>query len=381
MKKSLGRVGVFWLLISAVVTLYADGFSHKFTLDKKDPYVKEPIVMKLKIEQTDHSKVMLFKFDIKPSRAYKAYRLDMQEEDAHHSAKIEYIYLIYPLVSGDIKLEFDLLQMVTTDEKIAYSFSGDRDNTRGLNKRDIPIALPPLKISAKALPKDTALVGDFNLTYNIKTKDAKSYEPLPVTITIKGHGYPPILKEMLPKSESYSLFAGETQVKNIRTKDGTYSTVTYPLALSAKESFELKSMQIKAFDPKSKRSYYLTTPKANFMVKKVDRESLLDKKDRPRNLHYDWSWLRTLLGYIVAFIAGFISAKSLKWIPKSRYTPKVDRFADEVESTQSSKELLTLLMSTDATKYTKSIERLENSIYRGKKISFAAIKREILSSR
>jgi len=378
MKKSLGRVGVLWVLMTAIMALYADGFDYKFTTNKNHPYVKEPIIMKLNIEQTDHSKVMLFKFDIKPSKKYEAYRLDTKDEDTHHSAKVEYTYLIYPLVAGTIEINFDLLQMVTTDEKVAYSFSGDRDNTRGLTKTDIPISLPPLKISAKPLPKDTTLVGDFKLTYSIKTKKVKAYEPIPITISIKGHGYPPLLKEILPKSESYRVFTGENQIKTIRSKSGTYSTITYPLALSAKESFELKPIKIKAFDPKSEKSYYLTTRKESFDIEKVAQDKLIDKIDSPKSMHYDWSWVTTLVSYIVVFVAGFLSAKSIKWTPKGRETAKIDSFREEIESTESPKELLALLISTDAAKYRDSIEKLENSIYRKKRISLRDIKREVI---
>jgi len=379
MKKHLGSLRLFWIFVATIIMIDADGFSYKFSIDKEHPYTKEPIVMKLNIEQTDHSKVMLFKFGIKPSREYEAYRLDIKEEDAHHAAKIEYTYLIYPLRSGTIDIEFDLIQMVTTDEKVAYSFSGDRDNIKGLSKTDIPISLPPLQINIKPLPKDTAIVGDFKLTYNIKKRDAKAYEPLPLTITIKGDGYPPILKEILPKSKSYSLFAGETQSKNIRNIKGTYSTVTYPLALSAKESFQLQESRIKAFDPKSQKIYYLTAPQESFKIQEIDREKLTDKIDSPKSIHYDWSWVTTLVSYIVIFVAGFISAKSIKWIPKIREHSQIDKFKDEVGSIDEPKELLSLLISTDATKYSDAIEKLERSIYGKKKISLSLIKREILT--
>ncbi len=378
MKNRLGRVGVFWVLVTAIVALYADGFDYKFTMDKNDTYVKEPIIMKLDIEQTDHSKVMLFKFDIKASSEYEAYRLDMKESDAYHSAKIEYTYLIYPLKSADIDIKFDLLQMVTTDAKVAYSFSGDRDNTRGLTKTDIPISLPPLKIYAKPLPKDTAIVGDFKLTYKVKTKKAKAHEPLPITITIKGHGYPPLLNEILPKSDDYTIFTGQNQIKNVRNKNGTYSSITYPLALSATKSFDLKPMKIKAFDPKSNKTYYITTPKESFKIESVSMDKLVDKIDSPKNLHYDWSWVTTLIGYLVVFVAGFLSAKSIKWIPKNRYIPQIDNFTEEIESIDSPKELLTLLISTDSTKYSDTIEKLENTIYGKKKTSLSSIKREVI---
>ena len=201
MKKSPGRALRKLLLVIAGITLaYAGDFSYKFALSDTSPYLKEAVIMKLDLEQTDHSKVLLFKFSPKKSDDYEFYRLDMKEEDAYHAAKIHYTYLIYPKRTGEINITFDLIEMVTTDEKVAYSFSGDRDNVRGLNKKDIPIDLPPLKLNVKPLPEGTQIVGDFKLDYATKKKRANAYEPLPLTITIKGVGYPPVLKQLIPKN-------------------------------------------------------------------------------------------------------------------------------------------------------------------------------------
>lgn len=364
----------FLILIFALSTLNAQGFTSKFTLSNYTPYVKEPFILTLDIEQTDHDKVMLFNFSPKANKAYEFHRLDIKKKDDYHAAKIHYIYLIYPLKSGKIDLAFNLLQMVTTDEKVAFSFSGDRDNVRGLNKIDIPITLTPISINVKPLPQGTQLVGDFKLSYTLKNKKVKAYEPLPITLVLKGRGYPPLVNNIIPPSKKFSLFLGQPLQKIFKTPKGIEGSVTYSLALSAKESFTLPTITIKAFDPEKNRSYQLNIPKQDFNITQTDIKSLVDNIDSPQPLQSDWSWIGKVLGYIVAFVSGFLSAYFIKWRPKYQIMQTKDKFKTDVGACSSHKELLTLLLATDSNRYQNAIEELERSIYGKKRVSLERIK-------
>jgi hypothetical protein len=378
MKKSPGRALRKLLFVIVGITLvYANDFSYKFALSDTTPYLKEAVIMKLDLEQTDHSKVLLFKFSPKKSDDYEFYRLDMKEEDAYHAAKIHYTYLIYPKRTGEINITFNLIEMVTTDEKVAYSFSGDRDNVRGLNKKDIPIDLPPLKLNVKPLPEGTQIVGNFKLDYAIKKKRANAYEPLPITITIKGAGYPPVLKQLIPKNKNFSTFVEKPIIHTVRSAKDSRSTVTYSLALSAKKSFTLPEIKLRAFDPKTEKAYTLTIPKKEFTITEPDQSTLVDKIDSPKPLQSDWSWLGTLLGYLVAFIAGFLSAKSIKWRPGKKEKPSEDAWTTEMLATNNPKKLLALLIATDDRRYEGIIRKLEKSIYSKRGPSIKQIKNEI----
>ncbi|MCW8821524.1 MAG: hypothetical protein OQK45_04780, partial [Sulfurovum sp.] len=103
MKNNLGNTYLcllFFLL--SFITLQAEDFMYSFNVDKKTPYVKEAVVLTFDINQTNHDIVLLFNFNIKESQDYTFQRLDIQETDSYHNVKIHYVYLIYPLRSGDI---------------------------------------------------------------------------------------------------------------------------------------------------------------------------------------------------------------------------------------------------------------------------------------
>jgi len=378
MKNSLGKL---FLILLCTLWLDAEDFKHHFTLSNTSPYVKEAVIMTLDLNQTNRDKVLFFHFTLKKSPDYEFHRLNVKETEEHHTAQVHYEYLIYPLRAGEIQLHFNLIQKATTEENLAYSFSGDRDNVKGLTTVDTQIDLPPLTLKAKALPKGTSLVGDFNLTHSLKTNKAKAYEPLPFQVTITGSGYPPLLKDLLPKNINFTLFKEKPIVNAVNSSQGTSSTVIYPMALSHSKSFDLGSIVLKVFNPKTQKSYKLKVPKQHFDISKVDVKSLVDKIDSPKPLQSDWSWLTTiltsLLSYLVVFAAGYLTAITLKWKKKSTVQTS-DPLKEKIEACKDEKALLQLLMATDSKAYASSIEKLEKGLYGNAKINFNNVKQEIL---
>ncbi len=378
MKHNLGKVLKIYFFFTLTL-LFAEDFSHSFKLSNDSPYVKEPVILTLDLSQTNHDVVLLFDFDLKKSESYFFQRLDLQETDTHHDTKIQYTYLIYPLKEGTIEIDFALTKKVTNDESVAYSFSGDRDNVKTLVTTDTKITLPTLTLKVKSLPKGTSLVGNFTLDSEFKKHQAKAYEPVPFQVTIKGNGYPPLLTSLLPENDHYTLFQEKAIVKSVHTKEATQSTVRYPMALSASQSFDLAPVKLKAFDPKTKKSYTLTIPAQHFDITKEDTSTLLDKSDTPKPFSRDWSWLGSILGYLIVFGSGYLTA--LVW--KSKKTAvilKTDPIKEKIQACKNEKELLQLLMATDSKKFLSSIEDLENALYKKGKINFKQLKKEVQES-
>jgi hypothetical protein len=321
--------------------------------------------------------VLLFDFDLVKNNSYSFQRIDIKEIDAYHAAQIQYTYLIYPLEEGDINIDFHLTQKATTDESVAYSFSGDRDNVKGLVTVNTNIALAPLTLKVKPLPKNTQIVGNFSLDYKIKTLNAQAFEPLPLQVTLKGIGYPPLLENLLPSDNNITHFTESPLVTSFASRKGTHATVTYPMALSHDKSFTLNPIIINAFNPTTKTSYTLTVPEQHFNISKVDKASMIDKIDTPSALKADWSWLKTLFGYIIVFFAGYLSALSWKWTKKKKYK-EYHPLVEKIQSTKTSKELLQLLMAKESKAFTSCIEKLEASIYGNENIHLGSIKKEVL---
>jgi hypothetical protein len=368
----LNLLKLFSLLLLWSNITVAEDFTYSFHVDSKTPYVKEPIILTLTLEQNNPNMVLMFNFDLAESKNYSFQRLDTKESDLHptkglHNAKVKYTYLVYPLVSGGVKLHFKLLKKVTTDDSVAYSFSGDRDNVKGLVTIDTSVVLPPLELTVKALPKGTQIVGNFILDFKVKQHKADAFEPLPFQVTLKGFGYPPLL-DLLPKDVNFTVFTEKPLVKSVSTIQGTHSTVYYPIALSHFKSFTFDSINLKAFNPKTEKIYMLSIPEQNFNITEVDKASLLDKIDSPKVLKSDWSWLTVLLTYLIVFVAGCLTVLFWKWTKKVQRT-ETSPLKGKIQNCKNHKALLQILLAHDSQHFSAVIKTLESSLYGDGKIN------------
>lgn len=372
MKHSPGKMFIFFL---AALILQAEDFSYNFSLDKESPYVKEAVILTLELNQTNHDKILLFDFNLKASDNYSFQRLDSKQSDTYHNIRVRYVYLIYPLHSGDVNITLDLVKKVTNDDSLAYSVSGDRDNVKQLATVNTTVILPPVTLKVKALPEDTLLVGDFNITHSIKKHEAKAYEPIPIQVSIEGKGYPPLLDTLLPKDGNFTRFTEKPIVNSIISIQGTQNTVTYPMALSHSKSFELPTIVIKSFNPQTEKSYGLAIPAQSFDIAQADVATLIDNIDSPEVLKVNWSWIGTLLSYFIVFAAGYLSALSWRW--KKRPTAKKGSpLKAKIQNCKDEKALLQVLIATNSKRFTSSIEKLETSLYGNGKINLNKVKKE-----
>ena len=378
MKNSLGKIALIFLL--SLSALYGEDFTYKMHVDNKSPYLKEATIFTLELNQTNDDVVLLFNFDLKKSSEYEFVRLNSIEKDNHHNAYFKYTYLIYPLKDGKIELKFNLIKKITNDASIAYSYSGDRDNVKSLSTQDTPIDLPPLLLDIKPIPKDTLLVGDFKLTHKIKTHKAKAYEPISFHITLEGIGYPPSMKSILTQKGDFTRFIGKPIVDSRATLKGTRNRIIYPIAVSNKESFTLSPLVLKAFNPKTEKSYELTMPKQTFEIEKVATEKLIDTKNISDEVEqgFSWSLIWKALSYIFTFIAGYLVATALNRYKKTNQKEKHSSLELKIKKSRDAKELFQALLATNDRKFDATIKLLEDALYRGKKIDFKEIKNKLI---
>ena len=377
MKTIPGRYALL-LIGSLLLFLHAEEFTYAISTDKHDVYLKEPVLLSVDLNQTNPDTILLFHFQVNPDKAYKTVQLQAKHDDTFHHLKHHNLYEIFPLRTGDINVTFTLVKRVTDIDKVRYFSSGDRDDFKKLETSDSLIALPPVQLHVKPLPKDVRLVGDFTLDYTIDTHTPKAFSPVSWKITLKGDGYTPLIKDLMPQSSDYKSFTEKPLVKTVSTPQGTTNSVTYLFALSAQKSYTVPAITLKAFSPTSHKSYLLSIPQQHFEVQSVDKTSLVDKVDSPAPRHTDWSWLTAFLKYLFIFFAGYFTAYLLRWRRK-----KVQKYADplteKIKNSETEKMLLQVLMSHKEVKhFTEVIEKLEASLYGSTRTPLKTLKKEAL---
>jgi len=374
-KHTLGSTLLF--LFAIFIPLHAENFSYDFHVDNPTPYKNEPILLSVDINQTNPDVVLFFNFSVNSSKAYRVVQIDSVQDTTLHHSYIHYLYVLYPLKEGEINITFDLVERVTDEHKVAYSFSGDRDDFKKLETSDRSVTVPPLQIQAKALPKGTQLVGDFKLTSEIKQHQAEAYEPINMKVVISGEGYPPVLDHLFPQEGNITFFRQPPAVKRFPTKKGISYQVTYTMAVSHNRSFTLSALTLHAFNPRTETSYLLEIPEQHFDIRPADQSALLDKTDNPAPFQPDFTWFTSLLGYLLVFIAGYLSARIVKHKKESKDAAR-HPFEEKIRHCNDARSLLQVLMAADRQTFAPLIETLEKGLYAEGKIDLKKIKQSAL---
>ena len=359
--------------------LSGEDMRYEFSLSNEAPYRGEATLLEVNLTQLDHSKVMMFKFNLKQSDAYLFHQVSFKEYEQYHSLHHIYRYLIYPKKSGVVSVKFALIKSITDDDKVAYAISGDRDNVKGLVKEDVAIEVKPLLLKVKSVPKDVDLVGVFTLTHRLEKRETDAFEPVNVNIQLKGEGRLSSF-EILKKSRDFTLFMQTPKLKISYSREGTLSSLEWDYALSAKKSFVLPEVVLKAFNPKTEKIYTLSVPKYEISVNGVDASTLLDRVDSPLpSKGVDWDFWRWIFSYLFVFLAGFLMPRDLFKLKRVVESGEEDILAMKIESAETHKALLQILLLENDVKFSEAILLLESTVYHSKNLSLAKIKSMVLN--
>ncbi len=376
MKPNLGKALKLYLFL-ALTLLYAEDFTFTAEINNDTPYLKAPVLLSVDINQTNPDVVLFFQFDIPPSKAYRLKQIHALHDDTMYHTHHHYLYRVYPLKTGSVTIDFKLVKRVTNASKVEYSASGDRDDFKKLETKDTPINIKPVILQVKPLPAGTTLVGDFTITHHFSNTAAQRYEPIPFQVVITGKGYPPVIKDLLPKIKGVTFFSQKPDIQKTVSKEGIIYKVVYDFSLSAKQNFTFPEIRLNAFDPQKEKSYTLHIPAQDFNITAVDPADLLDSRDEPKAFTTDLSWATAFLGYLVVFAAGYFSAMTVKW-KKKDLEAEEDPIKEKIRRCQDEKALLQLLMATDSKRFVSVIEALEKGLYKKGKMNLKTLKAQAL---
>ena len=378
MKKNLGKIILFFLLFGT--SLFANNLAtFKLTANKKTAYVKEAVEITFVAKQKDHTNVMFFFLEPKPSDDYEIKLLNKKTTElSYHNFTTTFTYILFPLKATTLHVDFDFTIKEASDEAVAQVYTGSRDNVKWIETQDTKIKLKPLTIEAKALAKAVDLVGDFTLTSKINRTNINQYESVNALYTLKGKGYKDKDFNILQDIDGVTIFSEVNDAYSKLTKNGYAIKRDYIYALSAQKSFTIPKKTLQAYSPTKREYYTLTTPAYKIQVQKIDTATLLDATESPRvEPIINFEELKQFLIYILIFISGYITAI---YLPKSlHFTARKKEFED-LQKAKSPRELLqTLTKNYSVAALESEIQQLEALVYKkDTNLDFKTIKSAIL---
>lgn len=377
MKHALGRIAI---ILSMQLYLFADVDLARYTLTSSsyEVYQKQAIEITFSATQVDHDDEMFFFLDSVESDSYKILLLDKKTQElGYHDRKTTFRYLVFPLSSGSVSIDFDFTIKVASDEAVAQVYRGSRDNVKWIETINTKVDVKPLIIDVKALKEGIELVGDFRIDTKLKNSKIDAYQSANIAYTLSGVGYDEVDINPISEIAGVEIFK-ELTLKDARaTKDGYKIEKTFNYALVANKSFSIDAKKINCFSPKSSKYYTIDLNKQNIEVTKLEMLEVLDDENYPKQ-ESSFSTFKEFLIYLIIFLTGYASAKITPNI-KSKTTQKKSH--TEIRDASTPKELL-FVLANNYSKYDFKDEcsKLEEMVYKkgASNYNFSLIKKSVL---
>ena len=377
MKNHLGKIT---LLLLFPILLFASSPFASTTLssNKKELVVKEAFVVTFTATQQDPMAHIDFIFEPQKSDNFKTSLLSIDtQKNASLNKTTLFKYLVFPLKSGDITLNFNFLAHIHTSETLTDIGIGDRDlkSSKVLVKN---LQTQSLALHVNPLSKDVDLVGDFNLESKLQKNEINQYGAAKINYTLSGVGYVDDALKPLGEMQGITSFSQVNNQFLKATQEGYDLKKDYMYALSSKNNFAISPVELKAYSPKKKIYYTLKTPSYNIKVSSIDPATLIDKKEFPENSTFQLKDLKDAAIAALIFFAGFFTAKlAPKW---SFIRKREDKFRDIKEAKEPKELIIVLMQNYPSALVQESIDALEALLYNKSENSFAEIKKSLLKN-
>ena len=304
----------------------------------KNIVLNEPIKISFFTRQKLHNEVMFFDLIAKSSDAYEIISInEKRHEYNYHDAQKEFEFLLIPKKSGKIKVNFNFNIRRASDDAVAVAYVGSRDNVKSIPTVKVHIASPSLTLNVKQLSTDVDAIGNFSFSMKLDKRSSNSYDAINVVYTLEGRGILDEKFEPIQEIKDISIFRGIKESKPRATKNGYIYKKEWSYALIGAKSFTLPSVTLSTYNYKTQQFIKRQIEEKNIKITALNINNLLDDRDAPQTV-IDYKEYINYLYNILIFIAGFVLAKLLNFIPKK--ATKREECCKLISAAKTPKELL-----------------------------------------
>ena len=381
MKNDLGRSLLLLLLLA--MTLYAKESkycSYEISSNKSEVMLYEAVAIHFQARQKIHNEVMFF--DLKPQKKsdYEVVLLNEKRyEFNYHDAKKSFDFLIIPKRSGTLTISFDFQIRRASDDAVAQAYTGSRDNVKSIPTIKVPIDTPSIALHVNNPTQPIEATGDFSLKMKIDKESSNAYDAINVVYTLNGTGYLDEHFEPLKNLDGPSIFKGEKASPKLATKNGWRYHKEWSYAIVSDKGFTIPMVRLQYYNFNQKEYLSATTPSKSISITPIDTATLLDDDEYPKG-EIDFRAYLHYLYYLIMFIAGFLAAKALEYLPQKFKRSDKEVCCKAIRKSSNAQELLKAVMPYveryNIDKEMQEIERLLGS--KGSKASLEALKRALL---
>ena len=283
--KILGKIFLFFFFVS----LYGNDVEFKMIADKKEVFVGEPTMVKLKLKIKKSLQVLDYKLKLPKFNGFWVKRLDSGYSKNYTLDSRKYLiknikYIVFAEQRGLLKIEPASIKLVLA--------GGDNfDGKPKIYKSN------SLEIISKPLPKDVDLIGRFTIKTKIDKKVTKSGEPVNFEVNISGYGNIENFSGVELKIPTATIFKDRVK-RQEKFEDGKLKAqIIQKFSIISDRDYTIPSLKIEYFDPEEKELKLLETHPVKIHILNAVKKEGVSKNDKSFNLS--------------SFFIGFFTASAL----------------------------------------------------------------------
>jgi len=381
MKQNLGK-WIFFLFFPLIVCASNEYVSYSYNLSSTKPYIYESVAFRFDVEQLYEKEVMFFELEPLEGEGYTLELITQKRsESSYHNAAKHYEYLIIPQKTGSITVAFRFGIRLASDDAVAQTYVGSRDNVKYIPAKKVTIATLKIPLEVQPLPKEVMGVGEFALQEASSSKKLYAYDPFDVTYEVEGVGY---LKENVAflknLPQGVDLFGGLIKEEKKATSKGYHYKQTYKYALVAAKSFTIPAQTFVFFNPKTKQLQKITLKPVDVVVTPKDVASLVDVTQAPKEESFVVAYVVDGIYYLLAFVLGVFARELFgRYIQNNPIWKKKIHQTSPIAKLKTPQALLNFLLAHPKKEmFFEEITLLELIVYKNKEVvPFSKIKKRV----
>ena len=310
-------------------------------LVKQDIYINEPVLATLTIRFNKDDPIIKIDFDEFEDENF--WIKEIGETKKNKSKKYAYHtfnFIISPKYQGSFKIPSQTIRVAKREAKTNFILWQD------LKSNDIVI-------TAKEVPSNTELVGNYKISIDTPTITYKANKPINLTLKIDGIGNSNDIKEFDLALKDQIVFKDKPNI-TYKFIDGKYTTsFIQKFSIIAQDSFKLHPISFKYFNTDIQMMEIIKTNPLVFQVEL--------SKDKNSTKEYE-IYIYALCAFIVGIISCFLYKQFSKWL---NYKPT--EIKEKINRAKTDKELYNILLPYSKKNKINSIFiKLEENIYYNK---------------